>query len=514
MSSIAAAEPAVFPSGPPAGGPVAALRRDVDELAALNVGELADAELEETLVGVRAQLSRLEAVSARLLAAADRRGLADRSGQPSTANWYALAADLHPREAAGQLHTARTLGDDLPRLHRAAAEGTICWSKARIAAGHAGRVGEHLFAEAEPVLVKAATELSVVQFERLCKAVRARAEALLDADPDRAAFHRRYLQVSPVGNLVRIDGQLDRADGEVLLTALNALVNPATTPVSAKDGETDEQGKDLRTARQRRADALVWLAGHALNTADLPAAGGNRPHLDVLVDLDTLLAESRRLLDPDRAAGAGPHAAQGGPDTRDARQVYEAQVEQVARLIPALADHLATRLATQHRPGGAWTLERTEPIPDRELLRLTCDATLRRIIADGQGQPLDIGRATRVVPASMRAALNARDGGCVYPGCDRPPSWCEAHHAIHYLHGGRTALDYLASTCEHHHRWLHKTGATLIRSRDGRWRVVDYGRALTAWRRTGDPPVHHVEPEPEPEPAPEPDARRALPRTE
>ncbi len=34
---------------------------------------------------------------------------------------------------------------------------------------------------------------------------------------------------------------------------------------------------------------------------------------------------------------------------------------------------------------------------------------------------LDLGRATRVVPAGLRRALAARDRGCTAPGCDRPP---------------------------------------------------------------------------------------------
>ena len=38
----------------------------------------------------------------------------------------------------------------------------------------------------------------------------------------------------------------------------------------------------------------------------------------------------------------------------------------------------------------------------------------------------------------MRRTLEARDGGCVFPGCDAPPSWCDAHHVIHYLPDGDT----------------------------------------------------------------------------
>ena len=42
---------------------------------------------------------------------------------------------------------------------------------------------------------------------------------------------------------------------------------------------------------------------------------------------------------------------------------------------------------------------------------------------NGKGQPLDIGRRTRVVPAPMRRALLIRDRGCAFPGCDRDARW-------------------------------------------------------------------------------------------
>jgi len=45
-------------------------------------------------------------------------------------------------------------------------------------------------------------------------------------------------------------------------------------------------------------------------------------------------------------------------------------------------------------------------------------------------------RTTRVVTSAQRSALAARDGGCVFPDCDRPLAWCEGHHLVHWLHGG------------------------------------------------------------------------------
>jgi hypothetical protein len=71
---------------------------------------------------------------------------------------------------------------------------------------------------------------------------------------------------------------------------------------------------------------------------------------------------------------------------------------------------------------------------------------------------LDIGRATRLVPAGMRRALVLRDGGCRFPGCDRPPQWTDAHHLHPWAQGGATRLPNLLLLCRHHHTTVHEGG--------------------------------------------------------
>ena len=82
-------------------------------------------------------------------------------------------------------------------------------------------------------------------------------------------------------------------------------------------------------------------------------------------------------------------------------------------------------------------------------------------------QPLEVGRASRVVHAAQRTALAVRDGGCAFPGCQRPLVWCEAHHLHHWLHGGPTDLANLALLCRAHHRAVHEGGWRLARQPDG-----------------------------------------------
>jgi HNH endonuclease len=70
------------------------------------------------------------------------------------------------------------------------------------------------------------------------------------------------------------------------------------------------------------------------------------------------------------------------------------------------------------------------------------------------------------VPAATRRALNARDGGCRWPGCTRPPSWTAAHHVVHWSHHGPTDQDNLVLLCRHHHWCVHEGGWTLVHTDD------------------------------------------------
>src|SRR5205085_10480197 len=56
----------------------------------------------------------------------------------------------------------------------------------------------------------------------------------------------------------------------------------------------------------------------------------------------------------------------------------------------------------------------------RTARRLACDAAIIPAVLAGPAQPLDVGRATRTIPTAIRRALVLRDGGCVFPGCQRP----------------------------------------------------------------------------------------------
>jgi hypothetical protein len=93
----------------------------------------------------------------------------------------------------------------------------------------------------------------------------------------------------------------------------------------------------------------------------------------------------------------------------------------------------------------------------RELLELlACDCVLEKVLLDPNGVPLNLGREQRLASRAQRRALRIRDGGCAFPGCDRPTSWCDAHHITPWLPDGPTDLDNLVLLCRTHHTYLHR----------------------------------------------------------
>jgi Domain of unknown function (DUF222)/HNH endonuclease len=87
--------------------------------------------------------------------------------------------------------------------------------------------------------------------------------------------------------------------------------------------------------------------------------------------------------------------------------------------------------------------------------RLACDAELIPAVLGSRGEVLDVGRTRRLVTAAIWIALVLRDRHCAFPGCDRPPVMCHAHHIVHWTSGGETKLSNLVLLCGHHHRVVH-----------------------------------------------------------
>src|SRR6478672_1576044 len=94
------------------------------------------------------------------------------------------------------------------------------------------------------------------------------------------------------------------------------------------------------------------------------------------------------------------------------------------------------------------------------LRRLACDAEILPAVMGPAPAPLDLGRTTRLASPAQLLALWHRDRGCTQPGCSVPPTWCHAHHIIHWCDGGPTDLGNLALLCPRHHTMVHERGLT------------------------------------------------------
>jgi hypothetical protein len=80
----------------------------------------------------------------------------------------------------------------------------------------------------------------------------------------------------------------------------------------------------------------------------------------------------------------------------------------------------------QHQTGLAVT-DHGNRIPVPDALRMADNAAIYALVNDARNVPLTLGRAARLASPGQTIALAARDRGCTFPGCDRPPAWCQRH---------------------------------------------------------------------------------------
>jgi hypothetical protein len=104
---------------------------------------------------------------------------------------------------------------------------------------------------------------------------------------------------------------------------------------------------------------------------------------------------------------------------------------------------------------GTARLDNGEHIPMNQVRRIACDSGVIPMVLGSRSQVYDVGRKTRTINAGLRRILVARDRGCSFPGCTRPPSQSEAHHIRYWSEGGETNLANLALLCRRHHDLVH-----------------------------------------------------------
>ena len=108
-------------------------------------------------------------------------------------------------------------------------------------------------------------------------------------------------------------------------------------------------------------------------------------------------------------------------------------------------------------------MEFSLPLPAATVQRLACDSSVMRVLFEADSLPIDVGRSRRLVDGGLRKALAVRDKHCQWPGCERPASWCDGHHLVHWVDGGETNLENTVLLCKRHHRMVHEGGWKLIK---------------------------------------------------
>jgi hypothetical protein len=124
-------------------------------------------------------------------------------------------------------------------------------------------------------------------------------------------------------------------------------------------------------------------------------------------------------------------------------------------------------------------------LPDRVVQRLLCASRIRIAVHDARGHVLDVGRSQRLVTdRQYRALLLRQQGHCAHPGCPNTKN-LDAHHILHWLHGGRTDIGNLVLLCERHHVGHHDGKFQIMTLEDGRLLFISSdGRDLGAPLRT------------------------------
>lgn len=328
----------------------------------------------------------------------------------------AVALDLAPSTAFVRVEVARRLAGTLAATAEALERGEI-------SALHACALAEETDAltddQAHAVEERVLGRRRWRTVPQLRRAVR---RAISAADPvtaevahASAAERRTVTRIADRDGMAALTAWMPAPGVELIFTALDAC--------AARKGAGDPRGIDAR-----RADVLVDWALLALDRPDLPTAHRRRPHIQVTVDLPTLLGMADN---PGELAGYGPIPAS------------------VARTLAA---------------DGEWHRLVTDPV---------------------SGALLDYGRRTYVPPTALADFVIARDGTCRFPGCSRPARRCDLDHPVPYDGGGTTSAANLAALCRRHHRLKTHAGWSYVLHNDASitW------RSPAGWSETLPPPA-------------------------
>jgi hypothetical protein len=399
------------------GDALADLESALDRLAAEDLTSMFGPQVLDRTARLLRAQNRLDAQAAHSVREGELTQASEHDGLKTMQSWLRGHARLSPKAAHRLVRNGRAL-EHLPAVAAAFADGRVTAEQVAVIAPVTKP--EHVTAAAEQGVDLAEVDALLAQT----------AETHAYAQLGQVVHH--YLErLDPDGpepdpteerELVwarRPDGGMD---GRFHLDAVAGDKFQATVESLLQAGRC---AGDSRTRGQQQADALVQLCDNALASGELPITRTVKPHVFARIDLDDLV---------DSSTGAGVAHTQYGTVISAAR--------------------------------ARW---------------LACDGGISRIVFGPDGAILDLGRTQRVANPSLRRAVELRDGGCVFAGCDAPAWWCDVHHLVHWAFGGETSQENSALLCERHHTKVHH-GFRIERQPDGRWRT---------WRQDGTEIVLH-----------------------
>jgi Domain of unknown function (DUF222)/HNH endonuclease len=478
------------------------LEAALDSLNSADVASLPAAVQADWLRVLERAEARHTAVRAAVLAAFTAQGGFQDDGQGCARSWLKWQTRVTGGAAASAVAWVRRLAAH-PAAGRALAAGTVSASWAReICAWTDLLPGSQREAADEILLAAADGGAALADLAALADEMRRRG-----AGPDRDegdGFDDRGLDLGVTfGGAGRVQGDLTAGCAAALSAVLEALGRKAGP-------------EDVRTATQRRHDALEEACRRLVAAGGLPDRAGQPAQIQLHLTLDQL----RRLegaVGAEGAWAAARAAGDGAPGwlSSQAAEGYacDAQITPIVtgHLDPAALARLTASVLGGGRPPGCTCppgsgLPGSGSLPPRTLRRV--QDTVLRCAADvlsgpaglaaflrtgllaaefpaAVSLPLEVGAAASTVPPHLRRAVIARDRHCAAPGCRQRPAACHVHHIIPRSEGGRACLANLILLCPFHHliavhRWgwkitLNADGTTTATSPDGRRTLHSHG---------------------------------------
>jgi hypothetical protein len=344
-------------------------------------------------------------------------------------------------------------------ISRAVTNGTLS-----IDAAHSLRTGlgdidtvvtGRVLASALAELLAEAASLNADQLLKRARQTRDSLDAAGIREREQKAWDDRYLRIWTLDTgQVRVDGLFPPEQGEFVKAAFDGLTSPRRGGVRFVDADRAAWARrvreDSRSTTQITCDGFIDLlrAGTAVNPNEM--LGGRRPAVQILTTA------------PPAGPGEADASTAGAPS----------------------ADDILICLTGQAGQAGHGQIEGNNAAVSPETVeRVTCDSGTVEIRFDDHDRPLDLGREQRVFDRAQRRALAARDGGCMWPDCDRPPAFTEAHHIEHWSRDhGRTDIDQGILLCPAHHMLLHNQRWQIFENSGRYWlrppATVDPGQSL------------------------------------